>query len=336
MMKALSFFTSLLHYLPAELSHSLGMLSLKVLYKIGLTNFLFKKSIPKNKISPTRIKGKIFTEQVPNKLGFAAGLDKNGDYIDCLAALGIGFIEIGTVTPRPQRGNSRPRLFRDLKNKALINRMGFNNKGVEYLVNKVKTRRSNIPIGISIGKNFDTPLDLANTDYLFCLEKVYPYADYVAVNISSPNTEGLRSLSSEERLESLLSQLKHKQKALSELHSYKPIYIKLSPDESQEDLTAICKMIRESQIDGVICSNTSVDHHFNEGGGVSGEPLKQKSTDTIKLVRQKVGGDLPIIASGGVMNVEDYKEKIFAGADLVQIYTGFIYKGPILIDEILH
>jgi len=271
-----------------------------------------------------------------NKLGVAAGLDKNGDYIDSLACLGFGFLEIGTVTPRPQAGNPKPRLFRLTSKRALINSMGFNNKGVEHLVRRIKIRKSDIPIGISIVKNFDTPNEKAHEDYLFCLKKTYKYASYIAVNISSPNTENLRELQFGKSLDVLLSSLKQEQNRLAQIYGYKPIFIKISPDNDTDDLLKIFKSITDNQIDGLICSNTTIEHNYKSGkGGLSGAPLFNKSTEILELARNSLGKEFPIIASGGVMNKDNYEEKLNAGASLVQIYTGFIYEGPALIKQIL-
>ena len=327
-MHILSLITKILHFLPEELAHHIALKSLKILYLLGITNLFFKNYNVSAKFLDKDIKN------LPNKLGIAAGLDKNGEYIDCLASMGISFIE---VTPRPQEGNPKPRIFRNIKEKSLLNRLGFNNKGVDHLVQNLKNKKTNILVGTSIGKNFDTPNEKAADDYEFCLEKVYEYSDYIAINISSPNTKELRELSKTEYLDSLLEVIKTKQKDLSELYGYKPIFVKISPDESSEDLKSICHSILKNDLDGVICSNTTIDHNdLNGYGGVSGKPLKNKATHSLLSVRKFVGNKLPIIASGGVMTSSDYLEKIDAGASLVQVYTGFIYEGPKLIDDILN
>ena len=272
-----------------------------------------------------------------NRLGLAAGLDKNGDYIDSLSSVGFGFLEIGTITPKAQAGNAKPRLFRIKPSNALVNKMGFNNKGVEHLLLKLKKRKTNIPIGVSIGKNATTPNELAFEDYIICLDKIYEYADYIAVNISSPNTEGLRDLQAEEELENLIKPLKQRQIELTEVFGYKPLFLKISPDNDKESIENICKILLRFSIDGLICTNTTISHdHFSGSGGLSGKPLMGPSTETLKVARMFLGSEFPIIASGGVMSKEDYLKKIDAGADLVQIYTGFIYEGPQLIDEILN
>ena len=279
----------------------------------------------------------ILNLKVANDLGLAAGLDKNGDYIDSLAALGFGFLEIGTVTPKAQPGNRKPRLFRIKSAKALINKMGFNNKGVDYLASKLRRKKTKIPIGVSIGKNFDTPNELAHKDYIFCLDRIYEFADYLAINISSPNTKGLRDLETEKELDSLLARIKRRQIYLADNHGYKPLFLKISPDNNEESLKNICEAIKNNSIDGLICSNTTTDHNYLSGsGGLSGKPLMKLSTKALSLSRKFLGDGFPIIASGGVMSVKDYEEKLEYGADLVQIYTGFIYQGPQLIDEILN
>jgi len=272
-----------------------------------------------------------------NTLGLAAGLDKNGDYIDSLSALGFGHIEIGTVTPKPQLGNKKPRLFRIRSEKALINNMGFNNKGVDYLVRKVEKRNSSTPLGISIGKNLDTPMDSALEDYLICLDKVYLLADYIAINISSPNTKNLRDLQSETYIDNLLSSIKDRQSVLKSTKGYTPILIKISPDMSLDELKIVSASVLQNKLDGIICANTTSSHNHPSGkGGLSGGPLFELSTNALAVLRGFVGPDLPIIASGGVMDLETFEEKINKGANVAQIYTGFIYEGPSLVDEIIN
>jgi dihydroorotate dehydrogenase len=332
-MNLINHLTKVLQYFPGELSHFVALKSLKIIYSIGLLNFFIKKSNSQNN---SLIKNKLMIfGNFKNSLGIAAGLDKNAEYVDCLAALDIGFIELGTVTPRPQPGNPKPRIFRNRKERYLINRLGFNNDGVDTFVNNLKKRKSSIPIGISIGKNFDTSNDNASIDYLICLEKVYEYASYIAINISSPNTKDLRELSSKEYLDSLLKKLKLKQDSLTVKFGYKPLFVKISPDEDLQRIDEICEVILTNQIDGIICSNTTILHHDSRQGGLSGAPLKNKSTDLLSYVRKRVGEDVILIASGGVMSASDYQEKINSGADLVQIYTGFIFEGPKLIKDII-
>ncbi len=331
-MYLLTFITKIFHFLPEEIAHKFALSGLKVSHSIGLLRLLLGKNNMGKDISK-KSNGKTAFK---NKLGLAAGLDKDGEYIDSLSALGIGFIEVGTVTPLQQKGNPKPRLFRNRTDKSLLNRLGFNNKGVEALVEKLKKRNSNIPIGVSIGKNFDTPNEEAYKDYLFCMEKVYEYSSYIAINISSPNTKELRELSNKKFLKDLLRSLKDKQIKLSESFDYVPIYIKISPDEKLEDLENICKSIMQYGIDGIIASNTTVIHNNKNGyGGLSGSPLKNKANEKLSFIKKIVGNKVSIIASGGVMSASDYQEKIDAGADFVQIYTGFIFEGPKLIHDIL-
>ncbi len=331
-MHIITFITKLLHFLPGEISHHLALKGLKFIYLTGL----FKIFQLGNHRQCDFADGRDI-RRISNKVGIAAGLDKNGDYIDCLAALGISFIEVGTVTPRPQKGNPKPRIFRNLNDKSLLNRLGFNNKGVDYLVKKLKKRKTSVLVGASIGKNFDTPNDKASDDYIHCLKRVYEFSDYIAINISSPNTKNLRELSTEENLNFLLQTIKTEHNILSSLYGYKPIFVKISPDESLQNLKAICKSILSNNIDGIICSNTTIDHDNENGlGGLSGAPLKTKSNASLENIKNLVGDRLPIIASGGVMTSADYLEKLNKGANLVQIYTGFIFEGPKLIKDILN
>jgi len=323
----LTLLTKAFHFLPSELSHSLALTGLKLITTLG---FRINKSEDLNDL-------RILDFHFKNTLGLAAGLDKNGDYLDTLAKLGFGFLEIGTVTPKPQYGNKKPRLFRDTPSKAIINRMGFNNKGVDHLVRKLEKRKTDIPIGVSIGKNFDTPNSLAAKDYIYCLDKVFKLADYIAINISSPNTENLRSFEIKQELEDLIKPLKERQLELTKEHGYKPLFLKISPDNDEKGLEDICETLLRFSIDGLICTNTSINHsHFSGSGGLSGKPLMKLSTDTLKKARNFLGDEFPIIASGGVMSKEDYLKKIEAGANLVQIYTGFIYEGPQLIEDIIN
>jgi len=292
---------------------------------------------PKISSQPVEVMGINF----PNVVGLAAGLDKNGDHIDALGALGFGSIEIGTVTPRPQPGNPKPRLFRLKEDKAIINRMGFNNKGVDHLVDNVKRARYAGPIGINIGKNFDTPVEDATQDYLIGLRAVYAYADYIAVNVSSPNTPGLRTLQFGDSLNHLLDDIKEEQKKLSEQHGrYVPIAIKIAPDMTEEEIKLVAISLKQRELDAVIAGNTTLDRDLvktspfsGEAGGLSGAPLTSKSTQVIKLLSAELSGALPIIGVGGIMSGQLAKEKIDAGASLVQLYTGFIYEGPTLIKD---
>ena len=317
--------TKVLRLLPSEASHKIALSGLKVAYSLGLS----KES--QNSDSANRI----LNLEFPNRVGLAAGMDKNGDYLDSLASLGFGFLEIGTVTPKPQVGNSKPRLFRLKSQRSLINRMGFNNKGVDYMVSKIKKRRSKAIIGISIGKNFDTPIERAEEDYLECLFKAYEFSDYIALNISSPNTSNLRNLEKPKRLAKLISLIKRAQEQLKQQHGYKPIVLKLSPDTGRIKQKELSEVILDMEVDGIICSNTTSNHDFSEQGGLSGKLLFDKATECLSSYRELLGDSFPIIASGGVMDIETYQQKIEAGANLVQIYTGMIYKGPGLIPKLV-
>ncbi|MBK0079135.1 quinone-dependent dihydroorotate dehydrogenase [Kosakonia sp. S58] len=278
-----------------------------------------------------------------NPLGLAAGLDKNGECIDALGAMGFGSIEIGTVTPRPQPGNDKPRIFRLVEAEGLINRMGFNNLGVDNLVENVKKAHFDGVLGINIGKNKDTPVEQGKDDYLICMEKIYPYAGYIAINISSPNTPGLRTLQYGEALDDLLSAIKIKQNDLqARHHKYVPVAVKIAPDLSEEELIQVADSLVRHNIDGVIATNTTLDRalvqrmkHCDETGGLSGRPLQLKSTQIIRRLSQELSGRLPIIGVGGIDSVIAAREKMEAGASLVQIYSGFIFKGPPLVKEIV-
>lgn len=287
---------------------------------------------------PVRLAGLVF----PNRVGLAAGLDKNGRCIDGLAAFGFGFIEVGTVTPRPQPGNARPRIFRLPGAGALINRLGFNNEGLASFVANVgrsRFRRQGGILGLNIGKNAATPIEHAADDYLACLEGVYPCADYVAVNISSPNTRDLRALQGDDALDSLLAALQEKRVRLAGLHGRQvPIFVKIAPDLDESQLRALASTCRRHAIDGIIATNTTVSRnavagmvHGNETGGLSGAPVRAMANRVISALRQALGVDYPIIGVGGVMSAADALEKLAAGADLVQIYTGLIYQGPALV-----
>lgn len=284
---------------------------------------------------------KIMGLNFPNPVGLAAGLDKNGTYIDALAKLGFGFIEVGTVTPRPQPGNPRPRLFRLTQAQAIINRMGFNNHGVDHLIENIKRSNFQGILGINIGKNFDTPVDQAGEDYLICLRKTYRYASYVTINISSPNTRNLRQLQNTTALDRLLHLLKTEQIKLSNQYGkYTPLVIKIAPDLDSSQLEAIARLLMKHQIDGVIATNTTISRQnlehlpfADEAGGLSGAPLKSLSTEVIRKLHTLLQETIPIIGVGGIMSAEDAKEKTAAGANLIQIYTGLIYHGPDLIRQ---
>ncbi|SEJ72696.1 dihydroorotate oxidase A [Pseudomonas linyingensis] len=277
--------------------------------------------------------------EFPNPVGLAAGLDKNGDAIDGFAQLGFGFIEIGTVTPRPQPGNPKPRLFRLPQAEAIINRMGFNNQGVDHLLERVKAAKYRGVLGINIGKNFDTPVERAVDDYLLCLDKVYAHASYVTVNVSSPNTPGLRSLQFGDSLKQLLEALRVRQEELTVRHGRRvPLAIKIAPDMSDEETVLVARALLDTGMDAVIATNTTLGRegveglaHADEAGGLSGAPVRDKSTHTVRILAGELAGKLPIIAVGGITEGVHATEKMAAGASLVQIYSGFIYKGPALI-----
>ena len=279
-----------------------------------------------------------------NPLGLAAGLDKDGECIDALGAMGFGFIEVGTVTPRAQSGNDKPRLFRLVEAEGLINRMGFNNHGVDNLVENVKKSHFGGVLGINIGKNKDTPVEQGKDDYLICMEKVYSYAGYIAINISSPNTPGLRTLQYGEALDDLLTAIKAKQIELQQKHhKYVPIAVKIAPDLSHEELIQVADSLVRHNIDGVIATNTTLDRKLVNGfnycdqmGGLSGRPLQLHSTEIVRQLSKELQGRLPIIGVGGIDSVIAAREKIDAGASLVQIYSGFIFKGPGLIKDIVN
>lgn len=323
----------LLFKLSPETSHELSLDLIGAGGRLGL-NKLLTKPAPS---LPTTVMGLEFA----NPVGLAAGLDKNGDAIDGFAQLGFGFVEIGTVTPRPQPGNPKPRLFRLPEAQAVINRMGFNNHGVDYLLARVAAAKYKGVLGINIGKNFDTPVERAQDDYLACLDKVYAHASYVTVNVSSPNTPGLRSLQFGDQLKSLLEALRRRQEDLAAVHGRRvPLAIKIAPDMTDEETALVAGALVEAGMDAVIATNTTlgregVEHlpFGNEAGGLSGAPVRDKSTHVVRVLAGELGGRLPIIAVGGITEGAHAAEKIAAGASLVQIYSGFIYKGPALIRE---
>ncbi|MCD9516215.1 quinone-dependent dihydroorotate dehydrogenase [Photobacterium carnosum] len=327
---------SAIFQLDAEKAHDLAIQNFSRFTGTPL-DFFYRQHVPER---PVEVMGITFK----NPVGLAAGLDKNGECIDAFGAMGFGFIEVGTVTPRPQLGNDKPRLFRLIPAEGIINRFGFNNLGVDKLVENVKKSTYDGVIGINIGKNKDTPIEKGAEDYLICMEKVYQYAGYIAVNISSPNTPGLRSLQYGEALDDLLAQLKQKQIELAELHGkYVPLALKIAPDLDDDEIVQICESLISHNIDGVIGTNTTLDRtlvegmdHCDEMGGLSGRPLQNKSTDVIRKMAIALNGALPIIGVGGIDSAVSAREKIQAGAQLVQVYTGFIYHGPRLVKDIVN
>lgn len=317
----------LLFSLQPELSHDF---SLKALHSIP--GFMF----PKPKANPINCMGLTF----PHQIGLAAGLDKNGDHLDALAKLGFAFIELGTVTPRPQLGNPKPRLFRLPKAHALINRMGFNNRGVDFLVSNLSKSLYQGIVGVNIGKNKDTPLNQAVDDYSYCLRRVYKYASYVTINISSPNTKDLRQLQQEAYFSDLMRVLRQEQLDLERQHKrYVPLLVKLSPDESDEVLKTMAEVILTYKIDGIIATNTTCKRegvsnfaHGDELGGLSGRPLFESSTHSLKVIKQVVGDEVTLVGVGGIDSKDKALAKLKAGASLLQVYTGLIYHGPGLVN----
>ncbi len=326
----------LLFTLDPETAHNLTLPALRNAAACGLTA-LISKPTP----DPRTVMGITF----PNPVGLAAGLDKDGAYIDGLAALGFGFIEIGTVTPRAQPGNPKPRIFRLPQANALINRMGFNNGGVDAFVANVQASKfyqnKEGVLGLNIGKNADTPIERAADDYLYCLEKVYPYASYVTVNISSPNTKNLRQLQGGSELDALLSQLKQAQHRLADKHKrYVPIALKIAPDVDGDQVKSIAGALLQHKMDAVIATNTTITRdavkglpHAEETGGLSGAPVFEMSNTVIRALKAELGDALPIIGVGGILSGENAQAKITAGASLVQLYSGLIYRGPALVKE---
>ena len=327
----MNFFFQIFKLLPPEIAHSISLNSLNILYKLNLLKFISVKTSTKHIFN---FEGMVFK----NRLGTAAGLDKNGDFIDSLGGLGFGFLEVGTVTPLPQYGNSKPRVFRNYEEDSIINKLGFNNKGVDYLVENLKKRKFEGIVGVNIGANKSSRGDQRIEDYLICLEKVHQFADYITVNISSPNTPNLRELHSKNYLINLLDSIEKKAKSLD---IKKSLFLKISPDESNQTIDSIVELVNNSIFSGLIATNTTVDKSdlgnkkFTKiDGGLSGKPLLLKSTNKLSYIRSK-SKNIPLIGVGGVMNDQDFKAKLKAGADLVQIYTGFVIKGPKLLNQIL-
>ena len=320
----------LLFKLEPEQAHNVTIKMMRLLGRFKKPQAHVKKSIT------------VMGLNFPNRVGLAAGLDKNAEAIDGFANLGFGFIEVGTVTPRPQPGNPKPRLFRIPEAHAIINRMGFNNVGLEQLIANLQQTNFNGILGINIGKNADTPMHQAVDDYLIGLRAVYPYASYVTVNISSPNTANIRDLQHGDALNNLLSVLKTAQTELAQHYQrYVPLVIKIAPDLTTTELAEIAEQLLVHKIDGIIATNTTRERvgiensaYANEAGGLSGAPLYHRATEVVRVLSQQLAGRIPIVAAGGIMSVTDAQEKIAAGATLVQIYTGLIYHGPRLVQEL--
>ena len=318
----------------AERAHGLGLASLEAAYRCGLSPLLASPPRP----LPTKALGLTF----PNPVGLAAGLDKNGAHVDALLSLGFGFVEVGTVTPLPQPGNPRPRMFRLPQQQAVINRLGFNNLGVDVLVRNVeRAKRRTGLLGINIGKNKDTPNEDAVADYLVCLRRVYPLADYVTVNISSPNTAGLRELQEEQTLRKLVGTLRDEQEKLAARHGKRvPLLVKIAPDLSENDIDAAARVLGDLAVDGVIATNTTISRegvegarHAQQAGGLSGAPLMGQATTVLRMLRTRLPDTIPLVGVGGILHGADAATKQAAGALLVQTYTGLVYRGPALIAE---
>lgn len=328
-----SLLKKILFQLDPETSHHIGMQGLQIAYQTGMSRFIGNKNV-----NPKNVMGLTFA----NSIGLAAGLDKNADYVDALAALGFGFIEIGTVTPKPQIGNPKPRLFRLKEHEAIINRMGFNNHGVEYVAKKLEKISYRGILGVNIGKNKDTPLGKSIEDYLIGFRELNKFASYITINISSPNTPGLRALQHSDALTDLLKAMKQEQSNLfASQKRYLPLVVKIAPDLSFDEIDEVAEILLQQKIDGVIATNTTIDReavansrYANETGGLSGKPLTARSTQVIARLHATLKNVIPIIASGGVMDEASAKEKLATGAQLLQIYSGFIYEGPGLISRL--
>lgn len=327
----MNFILKILKIFSPEASHVIALFSLKIFYKFKVLNFFFSARNESN--------FEYLNLNFKNKLGTAAGLDKNGDYIDALGALGFGFLEVGTVTPLPQKGNPKPRVFRVFDEHAVINRLGFNNKGVDHLVKNLKKRQYNGVVGVNIGANKTSEGQQRIDDYLTCFSKVADCSDYITINISSPNTPGLRNLHEDEQVKHLIDSLERR---AIELNFTKPIFVKVSPDESLEIIRSIAQYLINSGLSGLIISNTTISREMLKNikykeveGGLSGRPLMEKSTYLLKKIHEEFP-ELPLIGVGGVMNKSDFDNKLESGASLVQIYTGFIIHGPKIVSNILN
>lgn len=322
--------------MDAERSHEFSLASMDRLTRLGLGGLLRGHQLPD---TPRRVMGLTFR----NPVGLAAGLDKNGEHLNALGRVGFGFIEVGTVTPRPQPGNPEPRLFRLPEHEAIINRMGFNNQGVDALVQRLRVTDYQGVLGVNIGKNKDTPMEGAIDDYLTCLQKVYPHADYVTVNVSSPNTPGLRELQGGELLDTLLARLTHLRGVLArEYGRYVPLVVKIAPDMDEAQRAYFCQQVLRYGVDGVAATNTTLsrdgvesDPLAREQGGLSGAPLRPRAQAVLEELAERLGRRVPLIGVGGIMNGADAQARMAAGADLLQVYSGFIYRGPALLEELL-
>jgi len=323
----------LLFQLAPETAHNLTLTGLRNLHALGL----LKPFLPRVPEAPRRVMGLDF----PNPIGMAAGLDKNGEAIDALAAFGFGFLELGAVTPRPQPGNPKPRLFRLPVASAIINRMGFNNLGVDHLLRNLEASDYRGIVGVNLGKNLDTPIERAADDYLILLNKLYGKVSFVTINISSPNTKNLRALQGGDELDALLGRIKAEQRRLADVHGKTmPVAVKIAPDLEDPQIADMAALFRKHRIDALIATNTTlarsgVEHlaHGQETGGLSGAPVREKSTRIIKAFHTALAGEVPIIGAGGILSGSDAREKIAAGAELLQVYTGLIYRGPELVRE---
>ncbi len=319
--------------LDPEFAHGLALQTIEATWRSGAHHLLARK--------PPRLPTRVFWRLFENPFGLAAGMDKNGAHVDALLALGFGFVEVGTTTPRPQPGNPKPRMYRLPDQQAIINRLGFNNEGVDVLVKNVSRARRKGIVGINIGKNADTPNENAVDDYLFCLERVYPVADYVTVNISSPNTSGLRDLQQDEPLRALVGRLREAQEKLRSQHRKDtPLLVKIAPDLEDAQLDSLARVLLDAGVEGIVATNTTISRkaiagHKLEGeaGGLSGKPLYQRSNAVLSRLRARVGEKIPLIGVGGILSGGDAVAKSVAGATLLQCYTGLIYRGPNLIHE---
>ena len=320
--------------MPGEASHQATLALLELLHRLNVSGLVFPK--------PQEQKRRLMGLDFPNPVGLAAGMDKNGDYLDALGQLGFGFLEAGTVTPRPQAGNPRPRVFRLPQHQALINRLGFNNKGVDHLVRQVDRSRFKGILGINIGKNAATPMEDAWLDYHYCLERVFPLASYVVVNVSSPNTRGLRDLQRQDDLRRLLGGLRERHEQLAALHACRlPLLVKLAPDLTEKNVETVCRVLMETRMDGVIATNTTIgrpgigsDPVAKEEGGLSGAPLRSPAERLLRLLVRSLPEDMPVIGVGGILSAQDALDRFTAGADLIQLYTGLVYRGPGLLASI--